>query len=214
MLKPLTEEQIQGILEKATDAFARHGYARANISSIAREAGVSVGVLYKYYTDKKGLFTACVRRSLDYLDEVFRETEKTEGSLPELVDTLIRRNQEAAREHPEFFRLYHQITASGGPEEIRDIAEVIEGAAARIYRDVLAEAQEKGEVRQDLDPELFAFFFDDLMMMLHFSYTCSYYKDRFRIYLGEDWDKQDERVRKALLSFLGGAMKWDEGRGK
>ena len=97
MLKPLTQEQIDRIIETAIRHFADQGFAGANINKIASESGVSVGVLYKYYQDKTGLFTTCVRQSLDYLDTVFRETEAAGGTLMEMIENLIRRSQLAAR---------------------------------------------------------------------------------------------------------------------
>lgn len=209
MLKPLTQEQIDRIIETAIRHFADRGFAGANINKIASESGVSVGVLYKYYQDKTGLFTTCVRQSLDYLDTVFRETEAAGGTLIEMIENLIRRSQLAAREHPEYFRLYHQITVSGVPEhEAGNVTDLIEGRSAKLYSQLLREAKDAGEVRKDMDPAMFAFFFDNLMMMLHFAYACDYYQERFRLYCGvaaADADK-DEAVRQQLMRFIGGAF--------
>lgn len=206
MLKPLTQEQREQIIETATLSFADQGFAGANINRIARDSGVSVGVLYKYYKDKEALFAACVRRSLDYLEQVFEETRKTGGSLMDMIGSLIEQNQKAARLHPEYFRLYHQITVSGAPQQTGEVAELIEGSSACLYRGLLEEARARGEVRQDLDPAMFAFFFDNLMMMLHFSYACGYYEDRFRVYCGEEKTADDAFVKEQMLKFLSGAF--------
>ncbi len=210
MLKPLTEEQIERIIETAIGQFAEKGYAGANVNRIASLADVSVGVIYKYYQDKEGLFLACVRRSLDFLDSVFEQTRSRGGSLMEMIEDLIRRAQQAAREHPAYFQMYHHITVMGAPAE-HDVsmAEMIEGSTARLYKGLLESASDKGEIRRDLDPAFFALFFDNLMMMLHFSYACSYYRERYRIYCGEavpEDEAADEKVRKQLLSYIGGAL--------
>lgn len=204
MLKPLTEEQIDRMLEAATDAFAEKGFAGAKLSTIAERAGVSVGVIYKYYKDKKALFAACVERSLGYLDEVFSKVGGKGGTLMEMVSELIRSAQLAAKHHPEYFRLYHQITVEGRPGT-EDLAEMIEGRSAAIYTSFLERARDEGTVREDMDPALFAFFFDNLMMMLHFAYTSKYYEDRFRIYCG-DGSGNDEAVHGELMKFIAGAF--------
>ncbi|MDQ2705844.1 MAG: TetR/AcrR family transcriptional regulator [Pseudomonadota bacterium] len=49
------------ILEAATDAFCREGYAGANIDMIAAEAGVSRQTIYNHHGDKEKLFVAVVR---------------------------------------------------------------------------------------------------------------------------------------------------------
>lgn len=41
------------LLEAAADLFARHGYTGTNTKEIAEAAGVSVGTLYFYFTDKR-----------------------------------------------------------------------------------------------------------------------------------------------------------------
>ncbi len=211
MLKPLTTEQTENILKAATEAFARSGFAGASVDKIARSAGVSVGVIYKYYADKQALFSACVEKSLDYLDEVFSRIGEEGGDLTDMIDSLVTRNQEAARLHPEYFRLYHQITMTagsgkGGDGSPGDLAGLIEGKTARVYTSILEKAKTDGEVRDDMDPAMFAFLFDDLMMMLHFAYACDYYEERFRIYCGQDILDKDRFVHDEMMRFIKGAL--------
>ena len=206
MLKPLTQDQTETILRTAAEEFADCGFARAGISSIAKKAGVSVGVIYKYYADKEDLFNACVDKSLEALNDVFELTEQSDRPLMERIGELITQIQKFARQNPEYFRLYHQITVSGTPLRSTHGAELIESRSASLYRTLITEAQAAGEIRRDADPALFAFFFDNLLMMLHFSYACGYYEDRFRIYCGDDVTSRDEEVKRQLLTFIGGAL--------
>ena len=218
MLKPLTQEQIDRIIETGIRHFADKGFAGANVNKIAAEAGVSVGVVYKNYQGKQNLFRACVERSLDYLDRVFAETRQQGGTLMEMIGNLIRQNQIAARKHPEYFRLYHQITVSGAPagpeKEVPDgapagIADLIEGRPARMYRELLTAAKDAGEVRAEMDPALFAVFFDNLRMTLQLTYACEYYRDRYRVYCDDkitEGRAQDEKIRSQLMKFIEGAL--------
>ncbi len=50
------------ILDGAASVFARDGYEGASMSRIAREAGVSKGTLYNYFSGKAELFAAYVHR--------------------------------------------------------------------------------------------------------------------------------------------------------
>ncbi|MBR1985665.1 MAG: TetR/AcrR family transcriptional regulator [Mogibacterium sp.] len=206
MLKPLTKEQADRILSIAAEEFADRGFAGTAIGSIAKKAGVSVGVIYKYYSGKEDLFNACVRRSLGSMEEVLGITGSEGGSLMEMLENLISRMQKFARENPEYIRLYHQITVSGSPAGKTQSAELIESGTAKIYSDFIKRAAESGEIRDDIDPAAFAFLIDDLLMMLHFSYACDYYIDRFRIYFGEDALDKDEAVREQMLKFIGAAL--------
>ena len=206
MLKPLTKEQTDRILSIAAEEFADKGFAGTAIVSIAKKAGVSVGVIYKYYSGKEDLFNACVRKSLDCMDEVLNMTEDTGGNLMGMIEQLISRAQSFAKENPEYIRLYHQITVSGSPGGKAQSAELIESSTAKIYGEFIRRAAESGEIRSDIDPAAFAFLIDNLLMMLHYSYACDYYTDRFRIYFGEDALDKDDAVREQMLKFIGAAL--------
>ena len=206
MLKPLTKEQTDKILSIAAEEFADKGFAGTAIGSVARKAGVSVGVIYKYYAGKEDLFNACVTKSLESMEEVLNMTGNDGGTLMDMIANLISRMQSFARENPEYIRLYHQITVSGSPAGKTRTAELIESSTAGIYEELIRKASETGEIRNDIDPAAFAFLIDNLLMMLHFSYACDYYKDRFRIYFGEDAIDKDEAVKEQMLKFIGTAL--------
>jgi len=62
-------------------------------------------------------------------------------------------------------------------------------------------------VRQDLNPRLFAFFLDNLLLMLQFSFTCEYYKERLSIYTGVNIDElNDDEIVNQLLKFIESAF--------
>lgn len=52
---------FDAILDAATVAFIRSGFAGASVDQIARAAGVTRGAVYHHFTDKLGLFAAVVR---------------------------------------------------------------------------------------------------------------------------------------------------------
>ena len=69
-------------------------------------------------------------------------------------------------------------------------------------------AQQGGQLTERIEPQLFAFFFDNLLMMLQFSYSCEYYQERMRIFCGEA-ALEDTKMADRLTRFLLGAMKGD-----
>ena len=56
MGRKLTDDKQGEILRTGITQFAKLGYDRANINTIAKKAGISVGVLYKYYGSKEEFF--------------------------------------------------------------------------------------------------------------------------------------------------------------
>ncbi|MGG0240403.1 TetR/AcrR family transcriptional regulator [Bacillus rhizoplanae] len=68
-MSPLNEEQLQQIrnerreqiMEAALKVFARRGIIGTKMSMIAAEAGISPGLLYRYFRSKDDLFTTLVQ---------------------------------------------------------------------------------------------------------------------------------------------------------
>ena len=77
------------------------------------------------------------------------------------------------------------ITAGASSAYAAQLAAEIEGISARAYTAVIAEAAARGEIRRDVDAPMLAFFFDNLLLMLQFSYSCDYYRSRFQEYCGD-----------------------------
>lgn len=201
MLKKLTQSQQDTILERAVEEFGRNGLERAAISEIARRADVSVGVIYKYYKNKEELFQNCLTHSIAILTEVMEEAVSGEEPLIDACEKLIRACITFSKEHSPYIQMYHAITHT--QEGAKEYAEAIESVTAATYTRLLAKAQQEGEVRQDLDPALGAMFFDNLLMMLHFSYGCAYYGERMKLY--DSKVSEDELVRQLIL-FIKGAL--------
>ncbi len=206
MLKKLTEEKLVEILETGIAEFAEKGPDRANINVIAQKAGISVGVLYKYYKDKEAFFLACVKRSLAVLESVLQDVIAGEDKLLVRAEKIIRAVQHYSRKYGNYIRMYNEVTSGSSKKYAPVLAGRIEGLTAKIYTGFIERGIEAGDIRNDIDPRLFAFFFDNLLTMLQFSYCCDYYKERAKIYCGEDIFEDDEKMVSEALKFLESAF--------
>ncbi|MBP5152479.1 MAG: TetR family transcriptional regulator [Lachnospiraceae bacterium] len=206
MYRKLSEDKLQNIIDAGIAEFADEGFNGANLTRIAKAAGVSVGVIYKYYADKQALFLACVRHSLsalrDALKEVAFKSDDLKASIRSVVHTLIHHSK--SNEYVN--RMYHEITAGAASDFTKALSDEVEGISALVYTDLLRKAKDEGMCRQDLDPAMFAFFFDNLFMMIQFSYSCEYYRERIKLYCGNDILSDDARIEDELVKFLTGAL--------
>ena len=91
------------ILEAATSAFARGGYALTSLDEIAREAGISRVILYRHFDSKAALYRAVLEQARARLIAAAPGPEYTATS----VDGLVA----AAAEDPAGFRLLFQHAA-------------------------------------------------------------------------------------------------------
>lgn len=207
MLRRLTEERLEALLEAGVEEFADRGREGANMRAIADRAGISVGALYKYYGDKEGLFRACLDRSLEALRDTLSQVTAEPAGFREYARRIIRSLLRFSREHGAYVRLYCTLTASGGAEAL---AGEIEGITAALYTQTIAAGQAAGDLRRDMDPAVFAFLFDSLLMMVQFAGCCGYCRERYRLYCGGDLEDQEERMERELLKFLESAFTFSE----
>ena len=69
------ESRREEILNAALELFAKNGYHNTSIEQIRKKAGVSKGLIYNYFKEKKDLMKAIVLGSMDQADQFF-ETMK------------------------------------------------------------------------------------------------------------------------------------------
>ena len=207
MYKKLDDNAKMLILETGIDEFAERGLDRANINVIAKKAGVSVGVIYKYFGDKDSFFLACVRHSLDLLDEVLTEAVSHETDIASGIESIVSALAVHAREHKNHNAMYNEISSGGCKKYAKELALEIESRTARVYSTLLENARAAGTVDPELDPRLFAFFLDNLFMMLQFSYSCDYYSERMKIFCGEGSAEDTEKMTESFMHFVRNALK-------
>ena len=69
----------QKIYKAAVDEFKTRGYQDASIRNIAKNAGISLGNIYRYYDNKEALYLAIIQPLMDSVKEFAQERYFTAG---------------------------------------------------------------------------------------------------------------------------------------
>ncbi len=79
------------ILKSALTIFSSQGFAGASIRKIARDAGISDGLMYNYFKSKEVLALAVLKSSFQTLDEtiIYDETKSPEENFKQSVNNFI-----------------------------------------------------------------------------------------------------------------------------
>jgi AcrR family transcriptional regulator len=77
------EAQRERILEAAQACFVEHGFHAANMSGIAESAGMSAGLIYRYFASKNEIILAIIERQLELTRA---EIAKLHGSADLVLD--------------------------------------------------------------------------------------------------------------------------------
>lgn len=206
-----TDERKEKILEVGIKEFASKGYEKANINIIAKKAGISIGLMYKYFSTKEDLFITCIQRGMSILDDAVDEILQSDDKLIVKAEKLIRTTCQLSQRDANYVKLYNEITSERDSEKAIEFAKAIEGETSKKYVKCITDALAKGDVRQDMDPRLFAFFLDNLLTSLQFSFTCDYYRNRLEIYTGVNVaELSEDQIVRQLLKFIESAFTFEK----
>jgi AcrR family transcriptional regulator len=142
----LRREQL---LDAAIACFARNGFHQTTMDDIAREARVSPGLIYRYFTSKEDVVEATVRARERARAARFQAAQRRAGAVQapdELLDVY-------------FSRAVHPVTV---PFELQLYGEAVRNARVReslrtAWDDVLARFEEiirRGQAQGEIDPAL------------------------------------------------------------
>ncbi len=204
--KKISDEKRQRILDAAIMEFSEHGFDSANINTIAQKSGISVGSLYKYFDNKEDLFLTVVHVGVETLKSILESIMTGDETLEARIETIIKAIQVHTRSNVHLTKLYNEMATESRSNLVWKIVSDMENATAGLYTSFVKDAQEAGYVRNDIDANFMAFYLDNLFIMLQFSYACEYYKERMKIFVGEDVFDNDELVASQLIKFIKGAF--------
>ena len=103
----LPEEKQQRIVCASLGEFAAHGYDMASTNRIVQRAGISKGVLFKYFVDKEALFLyVCGVCTQSYIETIPRETA---DDLFEFIRRTTMHKMRFMRERPLTYRLLVRV---------------------------------------------------------------------------------------------------------
>jgi TetR/AcrR family transcriptional regulator, fatty acid metabolism regulator protein len=140
------------ILDAAVRVFARQGYHSCRVSDIADEAGVAYGLVYHYFRSKdqvmNELFTERWSLLLDAIEEVDARDVRPREKLDAVAGFII----DSYRHDPELMKvIIVEVTRAAnsfGRTHLPEIRSAYEGIAR-----IVADGQERGAFRPDVDPD-------------------------------------------------------------
>lgn len=202
----ISEDKRETILTVAAAEFAANGYKAANVNTIAKKAGISIGAMYKYFNSKDDLFLTIMDYGYQVLEAVLDEVDLEAGDIYDKIERLLRAAQKYARAYPELNQIYLDITSEGLRHLSVLLSRKMETISARFYRALLEQSKREGLVDPGLDNHVTAFCLDNLILMLQYAYTTAYFKERMKIFAGEDALENDEKIIQGIMRFVRGGL--------
>lgn len=151
----IRDESRQHILDKAAEVFTNKGLANTKVSDLTDAAGVSQGLLYRYFADKDDVFIALLEHAVNGVTRYVQTAIKRAGTPLEKLHWLTEQILQGMSENPVYFRILSQAMAL--PVRMQETVEKLE-PVSKLLRGLITEGQKIGEIaKRDPDQLIFLY---------------------------------------------------------
>jgi AcrR family transcriptional regulator len=150
----LPGEKAQRIVEAMRSSVARRGVAGSTFDHVAREAGVSRGLLHYYFGTKERLLAEVVRHDTEVRLQLLHEQLATAATPDDVFDRLVASLEDLVDREPHLIALIFELFAlSRRHEEIAtEFAELVRRGRGQLA-DILRDKQSEGALRLGAEPD-------------------------------------------------------------
>ncbi|MBN7796851.1 TetR/AcrR family transcriptional regulator [Parahaliea mediterranea] len=143
----IEETRRQQFLEIGVRLFRELGYEKASLARIAREAGVSKGVVLYHFSGKAELGKAVLRQVLRGYSDFLRERTDVRETAKAKILQIPSASLEYVAAHREDYAIYVDVIGCfGGLEEKREFAAWVSQRTREMLVALIRQGQEEGEI--------------------------------------------------------------------
>jgi AcrR family transcriptional regulator len=134
---------------------AEKGLNSANISEVAHRAGVSVGSMYQYFPNRQGMIDFAIDISVNYMVDVIEAYKPYMLAMPTLdaLSAYISSGIEMTKTQVGMLKFFGRAAYQGDPDLSERVVKPIADVMYGVVRDILQQAQDRGELHEDIDLE-------------------------------------------------------------
>ncbi|WP_326638734.1 TetR family transcriptional regulator [Streptosporangium sp. NBC_01755] len=134
-------------MRTALRSLASSDYERVKVSDVARDSGVALGTLYRYFTSKEHLFAAAFREWQEGLKRKLDKSAPAGETERERIGDVLHRTVRAFQMQPQFYRVLIVLETASDPY-VADIYHSLDGIFVDIVRSGFASEEALDEDHQ------------------------------------------------------------------
>jgi AcrR family transcriptional regulator len=152
--RPIESDKAQRIVDAMRSSVARRGVAGSTFDHVAREAGVSRGLLHYYFGTKERLLAEVVRRETATRLPLLRDRLDRAQDADEIIHMLVASLRATIADDPEFVTVLLELFALARrqPEIAVEVQELLVAMRSEVAA-VLERKQDAGVLRLRGEPE-------------------------------------------------------------
>ena len=141
----------EAILAAAARLFAERGYAGCSMQDVAHSANVSKANVFHHFGNKEGLYLAVIKGAIEEFGHRLNTLVHCPGATSKRVEHLVSAHlHHLLRRRGETHLILRELFEAN-PGQRSAVAPILGGNFSQIVR-LIAEGQERGEFRTDVDP--------------------------------------------------------------
>jgi AcrR family transcriptional regulator len=143
--RELSGDKAQRIVDAMRESVAKRGAAGSTFEQVAREAGVSRGLLHYYFGTKERLLVEVVRRDTELRVERLDGRLAPAKTVDNVVGALVTSLTDMIEHEPGFFLLLYELFSAGrrNPDIQREVGQLFEKTRSHVA-EVLRSKDEEG----------------------------------------------------------------------
>jgi TetR/AcrR family transcriptional regulator len=127
ILGNMSEEKRDRIINSAIDEFAKYPYAMASTNNIVKNAGISKGLLFHYFGNKKELYEKLSRFVFNKLaNEITAHIDWEQTDVLERIKQLVIFKMKLGAKYPTMFEFIVKILTEQNTQSIESVIELYE----------------------------------------------------------------------------------------
>ncbi|MGF1947780.1 TetR/AcrR family transcriptional regulator [Enterococcus gallinarum] len=197
----LNSEKQQFILKQIIKEFGESGYDRVSMRNIAKNTGVSIGSLYQYFNDKEGILKVAIEQVFNILSPYIDEIEIAPLNLESRLEVMFSAIYKVSIKHPEIISFYNKI-----PSDKRITKEWSKQfhnnkSFFKAYWNTIDKLQKEKEISSNLDPIVYAFIVDTLILSGEIFHNIQYQKIKSNVFV-DDLSKSNLLLKENIIDSL------------
>jgi AcrR family transcriptional regulator len=150
-------ERRERLFRSALDLFARKGFAETTVEDITNAADLGKGTFFNYFPSKEHILVAFSEMQLAKLKAAFEEMRSANVPVPVFMRSLGARMTQEPIRNPAIIRILLQAFLTDSP--VRESVLNLQNRVIAIHTEMIRIGQSRGEIRNDLPPEVIAHVF-------------------------------------------------------
>ena len=148
-------DRRERLFRAAMDLFSRKGFAETTVEDITNAADLGKGTFFNYFPSKEHILLAFGEMQFGKLQAAFEEMRSNNVPVPDFMRSLGSRMTQEPIRNPAMIRILLQAFLTDD-SKVREPMLELQSRVIGIHSEMIRIGQQRGEVRNDLAPEVIA----------------------------------------------------------